>query len=69
MRLPIGKNILGLLFLMLGFQSQLLAQPRNIGQLSTTQQGTGTVGYDSQGRMIRKTKGNDSLQKRDSNAD
>ena len=69
MRLPIGKNILGLLFLMLGFHSQLLAQPRNIGQLSTTQQGTGTVGYDSQGRMIRKTKGNDSLQKRDSNAD
>ncbi len=45
----------------------LLAQSRSNLQLNTS--GTPSVGYDSQGRPIKKTTGNDSLQRRDRFAD
>jgi hypothetical protein len=64
MRLPLRKNIL--IILLLAGNASLFAQVRNGGQLNT--QGS-NVTYDSQGRMIKKTAGNDSLQRRDSNAD
>ena len=68
MRLPLRKNILVALFLLMG-NSALLAQIRNSGQLSNPRQQSTGVTYDGQGRPIRKTAGNDSLQRRDRNAD
>jgi hypothetical protein len=61
------KNIL-VAFFLLAASSAVEAQVRNSGQLSNLQQTPG-VTYDSQGRMIKKATGNDSLQRRDRNAD
>jgi hypothetical protein len=69
MRLPLRQNILILLVFLLAGSSCLQAQTRNnIGQ-QNIQSNSSNVGYDSQGRPIRKTTGNDSLQRRDRNAD
>ena len=67
MRLPLGKNILIILILLLAAGTQLPAQIRTgqTGKISTDNQ----VGYDSQGRPIKKQTGNDSLQRRDRFAD
>jgi len=67
MRLPLSKNILAAFVLLLFGNAALFAQTRNIGQLNV-QQGS-NITYDSQGRPIKKTTGNDSLQRRDRNAD
>ena len=69
MRLPLRQNILILFIFLLAGSSSLLAQTRNIGQQSNIQSNSSKVGYDSQGRPIKKTTGNDSLQRRDRNAD
>ncbi|MES2005785.1 MAG: putative porin [Bacteroidota bacterium] len=67
MRLPLRQNILILLVVFLVAPISLLAQVRNSGQLSTNP--NTQITYDSQGRPIKKTKGNDSLQRRDRNVD
>ena len=65
MRLPLGKNILIILICLLAAGTQLPAQVR-AGKFSNLSSSTpSTVGYDSQGRPIKKQSGNDSLQKRD----
>jgi hypothetical protein len=69
MGLPIRKNI-GIIFvlLLLG-NTGLLAQVRNKTAGNLNQGQNSQVGYDSQGRMVKKTTGNDSLQRRDRNLD
>lgn len=71
MRLPLGKNILVFFILMLLGREELQAQggPPPIRSGARQQnQGSG-IAYDSQGRIIRKSSGTDSLQKRDRYAD
>jgi hypothetical protein len=68
MRLLSGRKIwLGLLLLLLG-NSALQAQSR-FGQTGNLQTNTAPITYDSQGRPMKKNTGNDSLQRRDRNAD
>lgn len=70
MRLPIGKNIGFLLAFCVTLLSTVQAQVRSGGQLTNIGQGNAPqVAYDSQGRPIKKNTGNDSLQRRDRNAD
>ncbi len=69
MGLPLRKNILVVLVFLLAGNGALLSQVRNSGQISNLQNNTPGVTYDSQGRMIKKTTGNDSLQRRDRYAD
>ena len=64
MCLPLRQYLLVTVILLLA-DAPLLAQNRG-GQL---QQNTGNITYDSQGRPIRKSSGNDSLQRRDRNID
>ena len=69
MHLPLGKNILIILGFLLVAVTQLRSQQIRTGQqLSKIPIGT-EIGYDSQGRPIKKSTGNDSLQKRDRFAD
>jgi hypothetical protein len=56
-----------IVLLFLSAASAVRAQVRNGGQLSNISNGNFT--YDSQGRIMRKNTGNDSLKRRDSNAD
>lgn len=59
-----------LLLLSLATVVSLQAQIRNAGQLGNYgQSGSSQVTYDSQGRPMKKNTGNDSLQRRDNNAD
>lgn len=58
---------MGLLLLLLG-NSALQAQSR-FGQTGNLQTNTAPITYDSQGRPMKKNTGNDSLQRRDRNAD
>lgn len=67
MRLPLRKNILIILILLLAVSVGVRAQNR--GRQILPQGGAGNVTYDGQGRPIKKNTGNDSLQRRDSNAD
>ena len=68
MRLLSGRNIwMGLLLLLLG-NSALQAQSR-FGQTGNLQTNIAPITYDSQGRPMKKNTGNDSLQRRDRNAD
>lgn len=70
MRLPIGQNILIILFLILVGGIPLSAQQIRSGQNNLLQnQQTSNITYDSQGRPMKKNTGNDSLQKRDRFAD
>ena len=62
------RKILIILILLAGGKS-LLAQNRGRQFSPPVQQNTGTVSYDGQGRPIKKSGGNDSLQRRDRNAD
>lgn len=64
-----GKKSIVFLLLFLGVAASLRAQLRNAGQLGNIGQGSAQVTYDSQGRPMRKSSGNDSLQRRDRNAD
>lgn len=69
MHLPLGKNILIILGFLLVAVTQLRSQQIRTGQqLSKIPIGT-EISYDSQGRPIKKSTGNDSLQKRDRFAD
>ncbi|MEA3426535.1 MAG: putative porin, partial [Bacteroidota bacterium] len=68
MHLPFARNILVCLLLLLSGNGILQAQTR-FGQLGNLQSNTGNITYDSQGRMMKKNTGNDSLQRRDRNAD
>ncbi|MBI2283201.1 MAG: hypothetical protein HYU71_05790 [Bacteroidetes bacterium] len=68
MRLPLARNILVWLLLLVSGNNILQAQTR-FGQLGNLQRNTGNITYDSQGRMMKKNTGNDSLQRRDRNAD
>jgi len=68
MRLPLRKNILIILILLLAGDAQLLAQTRTLRELNLQQQ-PATITYDNQGRPIRRSTGTDSLQRRDRNAD
>lgn len=67
MGLPLRKSILILFTLLMSAQLALFGQTRNLQQLNTGQ--APQVGYDSQGRPVRKSSGNDSLQRRDRNLD
>ncbi len=67
MGLPLRKSILILFTLLMSAQLVLFGQTRNLQQLNTGQ--ASQVGYDSQGRPVRKSSGNDSLQRRDRNLD
>jgi hypothetical protein len=68
MRLLSGRNILMGLFLLLLGNNVLQAQSR-FGQMGNLQTNTAQITYDSQGRPMKKNTGNDSLQRRDRNAD
>ncbi|NCI45988.1 putative porin [Sediminibacterium soli] len=65
------KQLCLCLFLLVAGTAQLYAQVRTgMEQLRRNGGiGTGSVTYDSQGRMIKRSKGNDSLQRRNSNED
>jgi hypothetical protein len=70
MRLLPKRNIPILILLLWAVADRLPAQ--NVGRKLTTIQNSGNannVTYDSQGRMIKRNTGNDSLQRRDRNAD
>ncbi len=67
MGLPLRKSILIFFTLLMSAQVSLFGQTRNLQQLNTGQ--APQVGYDSQGRPVRKSSGNDSLQRRDRNLD
>lgn len=68
MRLLLGWNIFMGLFILLIGNSALQAQSR-FGQMGNLQRNTAPITYDSQGRPMKKNTGNDSLQRRDRNAD
>ncbi len=68
MHSQLRKNILVVVMLLLAAYPYLLAQntQRNMGNI---QNANSNVTYDSQGRMVRKNKGNDSLQRRNLHED
>lgn len=68
MRLLLGRNILMGLFLLLLGNSAVKAQSR-FGQTGNLQTNTTPLTYDNQGRPMKRNTGNDSLQRRDRNAD
>lgn len=68
MRLLLARNILTWLFLLLLGNSVLQAQTR-LRQANNLNTNTTPITYDSQGRPMKKNTGNDSLQRRDRNAD
>jgi hypothetical protein len=71
MRSLLRPSILFLFSLLVAIQTGLKAQNtnRNMSTLQQGQQGNSNLTYDSQGRLIRKQKGNDSLQRRDNTSD
>lgn len=69
MRLPLGKSILVFFVLLQLGIGQVMAQSGPPTLRTGTRQQGANVAYDSQGRIIKKSAGSDSLQKRDRFAD
>jgi len=69
MRLPLRQNILIILILLLVGDTQLLAQVNPSRRQLTNLEQNSNITYDNQGRPIKRNTGNDSLQRRDRNAD
>jgi hypothetical protein len=70
MRSPVRSYILPLFILLMTLQTGLKAQNTNrSSNYQQGQQGNNGLTYDSQGRLVRKRQGNDSLQQRDNTTD